>query len=155
MYNRRQWCQAVVMSAIGIRSQAQSMGPDVPLPHTASLHDALQAALGQHKALLVMASLEGCGFCRIARTLHLWPLHRAGQPMVQLEMRSATPVIDFKGQPSTHDELLRRWRIRVAPTLLFIGAGGQEVAERMEGAGLPDFYGAYLEDRMQRANATV
>lgn len=155
MPNRRHWCQAVVMSAIGIRSQAQSMGPDVPLPHTASLQDALQAALGQHKALLVMASLDGCGFCRIARTLHLWPLHRAGQPMVQLEMRSTTPVIDFKGQASTHDALLRRWRIRVAPTLLFIGAGGQEVAERMEGAGLPDFYGAYLEDRLQRANATA
>lgn len=155
MYNRRQWCQAVVMSAIGIRSQAQPLGPDIPLPHTASLHDALQMAMSQHKALLVMVSLEGCGFCRIARSLHLWPLLRAGQPMIQMEMRSATPILDFKGQQSTHDELLRRWRIRVAPTILFIGAAGQEVAERIEGAGLPDFYGAYLEDRTQRANAAI
>lgn len=155
MFNRRQWCQAVALSTVGVRSHAQSLGPDTPLPHTASLRDALQLAVGQHKALLVMASLEGCGFCRVARTLHLWPLLRTGQPIVQMEMRSTTPILDFRGQPSTHDELLRRWRIRVAPTILFIGASGQEVAERMEGAGLPDFYGAYLDERTQRANATV
>jgi hypothetical protein len=32
--------------------------------------------------------------------------------------------------------------------LLFFGPGGKEVAERMEGAYLPDFYGPYLEERL-------
>jgi hypothetical protein len=47
--------------------------------------------------------------------------------------------------------LARRWKIAITPTLLFFGPGGREVAERMEGAYQPDFYGPYLEDRLAQA----
>jgi len=40
----------------------------------------------------------------------------------------------------------------VAPTLLFIGRDGKEVAERLRGVPLPDFYGAYLQQRVEAAN---
>jgi hypothetical protein len=43
----------------------------------------------------------------------------------------------------------------MAPTLLFFGPGGREVAERMEGAYLPDFYRAYLEQRLDQARAKL
>jgi hypothetical protein len=37
--------------------------------------------------------------------------------------------------------------------VLFFGAKGKEVAERLEGGYIPDFYGAYLEQRLQVARA--
>lgn len=155
LLSRRQWCAQGVAALVVAPVLAQPLGADVPLPHVGSLQQALGAAQAQHRALVVMATLEGCVFCRTARALHLWPLLRSGQPVIQIEMRTPTPILDAQGQATTHADLLRRWRIRVAPTVLFLGPGGRELAERMEGAGLPDFYGANLEDRTQRANALV
>ena len=129
--------------------------PHAVLPSARSLGDELSAALRQGEPLVVMVSLEGCVFCRIARQSHLAPMHRQGQPIVQVDMRSTQPVIDFGGRQTSHDELARRWNVVITPTLLFFGARGREVVERMEGAYQPDFYGPYLEDRLNRSRAAL
>ena len=75
--------------------------------------------------------------------------------IVQVDMRSVQAVRDFDGRMVTHDALVQRWRVSIAPTLLFLGPGGREVAERMEGAYQPDFYGPYLEDRIEKAQSAI
>jgi thioredoxin-related protein len=120
------------------------------LPEARSLPQSLEKALAQGQPLIVMVSLEGCVYCKVARQSHLLPMFQQGQAIVQLDLRSAQSVVDFSGQPTTHDQLTRAWKISVAPTLLFFGRGGREVAERMEGAYLPDFYGAYLDERLTK-----
>jgi hypothetical protein len=125
------------------------------LPAARSLPDELAVASRLGQPLVVMVSLEGCPFCRIARQSHLVPMHREGGAIVQVDMRSAQPVRDFDGKMTSHDALVQRWRVSVAPTLLFIGPGGKEVAERMEGAYQPDFYGPYLEDRLNKARSVL
>jgi thioredoxin-related protein len=122
------------------------------LPAPRSLHDELSAALQRGRPLLVMASLDGCPFCKRVRDGFLAPLRaESGQPVVQLDMGSAAVVRGFDGKPSTHDGLLRSWKVTVAPTVLFFGRGGREAAERLVGASIPDYYGAYLEQRLQVA----
>ena len=49
----------------------------------------------------------------------------------------------------------RRARVTVAPTVLFFGRGGAEIAERMIGGYIPDFYGSYLDDRLRIARAVL
>ena len=134
-----------------------AQGPQVAatLPLAGSLPDELSLALGQTQPLVIMVSLEGCVFCRIARQSHLAPYHREGGHIVQVNMRSSQRVRDFDGQTTTHEELVKRWRVSVAPTLLFIGPQGREVAERMEGGYQPDFYGPYLEARLDTARAAI
>lgn len=129
--------------------------PAALLPPSRALTDELAQALQRGRPLVVMVSLEGCPFCRIARQSHLLPMQREGQVIVQVDMRSAQPVRDFDGRMSTHDALVQRWRIPIAPTLLFFGPGGREVAERMEGAYQPDFYGPYLEERLDKARLAI
>ena len=102
-----------------------------------------------------MVSLEGCPYCRIARRSHLVPMQKAGAVIVQVDMRSAQSVLDFNGRSTTHEQLVRQWRVSIAPTLLFFGPGGKEVAERMEGGYLPDFYGPYLEDRLAKGRLAL
>ena len=82
-------------------------------------------------------------------------MYRAGVAIVQVDMRNNQPVLDFAGKLTTHDQLTRQWKVSITPTLLFFGPGGKEVAERMEGAYLPDFYGAYLEDRMAQGRKAL
>lgn len=121
------------------------------LPAPGSLASSLGAALYAHQPLLVLASTDGCPFCQIARDNYLAPLQREQRlQIVQIDLGSRAGLLDFAGQPTTHDALLRRWHVNVAPTLLFFGPGAVEVAPRLVGVSA-DFYGAYLEQRLEAA----
>lgn len=133
---------------------AWSAGSTLPAPK--SLADALAGALKAGQPLVVMVSLEGCPFCRVARDSYLAPMMRQeGVPVVQIDLRTSTTVRDFQQATMTHDALARAWGIKVAPTVLFFGPGGKEVAARLVGGYIPDFYGAYLDERMQTARAAI
>ena len=151
---RRDWLLRVGVSLAATPVWAQS-GRDASLPAAQSLPDELARALKNKQPLIVMVSLDGCVFCRQARQSHLSPMHKAGTPIVQVDMRNNQPVLDFAGKLTTHDELTRQWKVSITPTLLFFGPGGKEVAERMEGAYQPDFYGPYLEDRMAQGRKVL
>ncbi|WP_156919971.1 thioredoxin domain-containing protein [Comamonas composti] len=132
---------------------ARAAGRDLPSP--VSLSRALDAALARREPLVVMASLAGCPFCHVAREHYLWPLSRAGAAVVQINFRDPRPLRDWQGRPSSQADLVEALGIKVAPSVLFFGARGQELAPRLEGALLPDFYGAYLEERLAQARAAV
>lgn len=149
----------VVLAPALACAQATATGT-APLPATLpapqSLAQSLAAALRTGQALVVMVSLEGCAFCKVVRGNYLGPMHqREGLAVVQIDMRSNAPVQDFQGANTTHDALVRAWGVRLAPTVLFFGSGGVEVAERLRGASIPDYYGAYLDERIRVARAAI
>ena len=147
---RRDWLRQGLGVASALAWSARARAAGEGLPSAVSLPQALDQAIGQGQPLIVMVSLEGCVYCKIARQSHLIPMFKQGQAIVQVDMRSTQALVDFSGTKTTHDQWTRTWKISVAPTLLFIGREGREVAERMEGGYLPDFYGAYLEERLSR-----
>lgn len=149
----------IVPLAVGsFAALAQSPGAanQHTLPTPTSLQAELAAALKDKLPLVVMASLHGCPFCKVVREHYLAPMRRdTGQPIVQLDTGSAAIVLDFNGRSITHDALLRAWGIKVTPTLLFFGRAGREAAPRLVGASIPDFYGAYLEERLKTARVNL
>ncbi|MEJ7928911.1 hypothetical protein WG922_02900 [Ramlibacter sp. AN1015] len=143
------------IAAIAPAIRAAQGHPGAPLPVPRSLALDLGAALADRKPLVVMVSLAGCPWCAMVREHYLVPLRHAQQlPVVQVDMRSAAAVRDFAGEPRTHDQLVRAWGVKTAPTVLFFGREGREVAPRLVGAS-SDFYGAYLEQRLQQAMDAV
>jgi thioredoxin-related protein len=152
--SRRDWLLRVGVFLAATPVWAQS-GRAATLPVAQSLPDELSRALKNKQPLIVMVSLDGCVFCRQARQSHLSPMALAGTAIVQVDMRNNQPVLDFAGKLTTHDELTRRWKVSITPTLLFFGPGGKEVAERMEGAYLPDFYGPYLDERLAQGRKVL
>ena len=152
-FSRRQCLQ---MALLGAAAFAGTSALAATLPTTASLPRELALALKSGRPLLVMVSLEGCAFCKQVRDSHLAPMReREVLAVVQLDMRNKQAVVDFDGRSLTQDELIRSWGVSVAPTVLFFGRGGAEIAERMVGGYIPDFYGAYLDDRLRIARAVV
>lgn len=150
--SRRGWIVGVGISFASL----PSMAAPTTLPSTVSLVDELAFALKVNNPLVVMVSLEGCPFCKIARENYLGPMRvQQGLPVIQIDMRNRLAIKDMKGTTTTQDDLIRSWGIKVAPTLLFFGRGGVEVAERMVGGYIPDFYGAYLDERLRVARASL
>ena len=122
------------------------------LPAPGSLASALEAALARRRALVVMVSLPGCTWCKLVRESYLAPLLAEGQPVVEIDMQDHGGIIGFDGAATTPARIAESLRVRVAPTVLFFGRGGRELAPRLRGVSSVDFYGAYLQERVDAAN---
>ena len=127
------------------------------LPSPASLRAAAQAAAAKGEPLVLMTTVAGCPFCNLVRNHHLLPMLRAGQVQaVQLDIRDRRSNLQgFSGNTTTPAEQATVWKARFAPTVLFFGPQGQELAERLVGVAVPDFYGEYLEARLAEARSKL
>ena len=88
-------------------------------------------------------------------SLVLLPAWRDGAAVVQIDFRDPRSVRDWEGRATTQGALVKTLGVSVAPTVMFFGRGGREVAERLSGTYISDFYGAYLEQRLEQARAAV
>jgi hypothetical protein len=101
--------------------------------------------------------------CRAARTVkwcagtYLLPARKSSNLHAwQLNITDATtPLAAFAGEATTAKAQVKSWNAGFTPTVLFLGPQGQELAERLAGAGIPDFYGAYLEQRLDTARKAL
>lgn len=124
-----------------------------------------QAAFAAGRPLVVMFSLRGCPWCDALRREHFASLmagqERLGVLAIEIDLTDSRPFDPARasdaGTPSAPSlradnprELGRLHRVRLAPTVLFLGPDG-EVAERLVGYGSPDFFGAYLDQRIAQA----
>jgi thioredoxin-related protein len=138
----------------------QNSNPDgLPeiLPVPASLRAAAQAARARREPVVVMVTLKGCAFCDVVRNNYLGPMfHRGEVYAVQVNMLDRrTQLQSFAGTTTTPHAQAREWRARIAPTILFMDYDGREVAERLEGMTVADFYGQYLTQRIEEARRLV
>ncbi|TDQ39295.1 thioredoxin fold domain-containing protein [Tepidicella xavieri] len=127
------------------------------LPVPGSLRAAAAAARSRGEPLVVMVTLKGCAFCDVVRNNYLGPMFQRGEVYaVQLNMLDRrTALQDIQGQLTTPYAQAREWRARIAPTVLFLDHEGREIAERLEGMSVADFYGAYLQQRLDAARARL
>ena len=130
--------------------------PDI-LPVPASLKAAAQAAQARREPLVVMVTLKGCAFCDVVRNNYLGPMSQRGEVYaVQVNMLDRKSALqDLQGRTTTPYDQARAWKARMAPTLLFLDSEGREIAERLEGMTVADFYGAYLQERIDAARRVV
>lgn len=124
-----------------------------PLPTPKSLRAAAQAVAERGEPLLVMTTLQGCVYCELVRNSYLHPLMREGRAFaVQLDVQDrASAIQDFGGTTTTPAALAERWKAGFTPTLMFFGPDGRERAERLVGVSSADFYGEYLNQRLDTA----
>ena len=132
---------------------APTAARQLALPSPTSLRAAAQGAARRGEPLVVMTTLVGCPYCDLVRQHHLLPLTRAGEIVaVQLDVRDRRSQLQgFAGESTSPAEQIAQWKAKFAPTVLFFDPKGQELAERLVGVAVPDFYGEYLEARLQQA----
>jgi thioredoxin-related protein len=95
------------------------------------------------RALLVLFSEEGCPYCARLRRDFLLPMQRNEGYRRKLTFAE----IDVHEHPA----LARRYGVKLLPTVLLLGPAGEPLAEPLVGYNGPDFYGAYLDERIDAA----
>lgn len=107
--------------------------------------------------LVVMTTLHGCPFCDLVRDHYLLPMTRKGELVaVQINITDRGSEVEyFDGRRLWPQEISRLWKNRVAPTVYFFDAQGNEIAPRLEGVAVPDFFSSYLESRIDTAKQAL
>jgi thioredoxin-related protein len=129
-------------------TQARPVLSHYGLPMLTDLQQSLQQVAAKSQPLVLMVTLEGCAYCKLVRQNYLPEWLDKGLTILNLDMTSNAPMADEVGRSTTHKLWAIRQRIRLAPTLLWLGTGGTEWVERLQGVSSRDFYGAYLNERM-------
>jgi hypothetical protein len=138
------------------RALSPAWAQESALPIPDSLPDVAAAAGRRREPMVLLISLRGCPYCELVRRNYLLPARAEGLQVWQINMQDKQrPLIDFDGQTSNATAVIARLKIRLAPTVLFFNARGQEVAERLIGIASVDFYGAYLDERLASARQAV
>lgn len=145
----------LVLPALGW--PAAVLAKDTALPAPASLPAAAQAAAAQGEPLVLLVTLTGCPYCELVRRNYLLPARReSGLHAWQLNVADrTTPLAGFDGKTASAAAQVRSWKADFTPTVLFLGRQGQELAERLVGVAVPDFYGAYLDERLATARQVL
>ena len=108
--------------------------------------------------LVLLYSRDDCSWCEKLKREHLGPLSRdPATPAVirELHMDRNTPVVDFAGRRSTSADFARQMQARFAPTVMFHGPDGAQLAESIVGFRLADFYAAYLERAIEESRTKL
>ena len=152
---RRQFAKALAIC--GALPAVWVHAKDTALPVPTSLPQAARRAEAKGEPLVVLITLPGCVYCELVRRNYLLPA-RLGNDLQAWQLNvndNTTPLIGFDGKPTTAARQAKAWKATFTPTVLFIGSQGQELAERLVGIAVPDFYGAYLEQRLVTARKAL
>ena len=155
MIRRRQFSAALAASVAVASGLAHAKDTALPTPKSLPQVALGAKALGQPLVLLV--TLPGCVYCELVRRNYLMSLlQESGLQAWQLDITNrSTPLIGFDGQATTAAAQIKAWKATFTPTVLFLGSKGEELAERLVGIAVPDFYGAYLEQRLATAHKAI
>jgi thioredoxin-related protein len=149
------------LTASPARSQAQATSATpaaARLDAAANLAADGRLARRQQLPILLFYSRDACPWCERARREQIQALARETPPRViirQIDIDHETALTDFAGKTSSHGALARNAKVRLAPTLSFVGPDGAPLAAPIVGYQSTDFYGAYIDRAIDEAHTKL
>jgi thioredoxin-related protein len=121
--------------------------------------DARQAAERKIPLLLLFSETD-CPWCARARQEFLLPMQRNPEYQGKVMMRevgidNTAALVDFAGRATTQAEFARSHRVRMVPTVVLLGPRGETLAEPLVGFRTADYYGYFLDQRIDAALAQM
>ena len=109
--------------------------------------------------LVLVVWAHDCPYCKVLDEQILRPLQASGELVGRAMLRKldidSGSVRDFQGRSVDTWDFAEGYRALLTPTVLFLDADGNELAQRMVGINNVDFYPAYLDQAIARAVARL
>jgi thioredoxin-related protein len=128
----------------------------VSMRQVTDLRQEADAMRARKLVLLLEFAREDCPYCHKLERLFLLPMQRNADYDDKILVRSISlddgqTVIDFDGRSLATSEFAARYGASLTPTLLFLNADGIEISERLVGIWSEDFYGGFIDKRIDTA----
>jgi thioredoxin-related protein len=142
-------------AAAGVQAESA-----VQVPFAQDFAREAKAAEAKKVPILVLFSRPDCRYCDQVLEEFLLPMQRNPEYrtkviMLQVQVGGNAPLRDFAGKRTTHGRFARDHRVQLAPTIALFDAGGKELTEPLIGLTTPDYYGGFLDQRIDQALAKV
>ncbi len=120
------------------------------------LRSEAQVLESENLILVLEFSSEYCAYCRKLESLFLLPMQRNAAYGDKILIRTISldaheTVVDLEGRTVSTSEFASRYGVSLTPTLLFLNAEGIEMSERLVGIWSEDFYGGFIDNRIDEA----
>jgi len=136
------------------------VGDSVSMVPVADLRIEALAAREKNLVLVLEFSSEYCGFCRKLEAQFLLPMQRNAEYADKVIIRSISlddfeTLVDFQGRSMSTSAFAARYNVSLTPTLLFLSADGVEMSEKLVGIWSEDYYGGYIDQRIDSARSRL
>jgi len=130
------------------------------LPFATDLSREAKLAREKQIPILILFSMQGCGYCKRVREEVLIPTTLNADydnKVILLEVDSSNyaKLIDFEGKTTTQAEFVAKNKVGLTPTVKFFDANGKEVATPIIGLVTVDYYGGYLDQAIDTSIAKI
>lgn len=159
---RRMFCVLLMAAIAGVLSACQDQQgrePEIASQSAVLAAKDLQKlgteACRNNRVLTVVITRQDCPYCDKLKKQVLLPDLRNGVfnkqwLLAELRIDEGINVRDFSGKTVAAAELAKRWRAELTPTVLFLNQKGEEIAPRITGLKLVDFYDDYLQKSLRQ-----
>ncbi|RJF91769.1 thioredoxin family protein [Noviherbaspirillum saxi] len=153
------WCAILFGFACFAAAINSSFAADhhFSIPLATDLRQDVVQAQHEGKPVIVFFTMPDCSYCHVIRQNYLAPLLKAAdrnaRPIIrEVDLTSLQSLLRLDGERMTHKALSTSYHIRFAPTVIFLGAQGQQLAEPLVGGDTAGMYGAYFDQRLSTAS---
>ncbi len=131
-------------------------GDSVSMIAVTDLRQEARIARDRKLVLVIEFSSEYCAFCRKLEALFLVPMQRNAEYNDKVLIRTVSldayeTLIDFQGRSMSTSDFASRYDVSMTPTLLFLDGEGVEMSEKLVGIWSEDFYGGFIDNRIDEA----
>jgi thioredoxin-related protein len=131
-------------------------GDSVAMIQVADLRAESLLAKQKGLVLVIEFSADDCAYCRKLEDLFLLPMQRNAEYSDKILLRAVSlnefdSLIDFDGRSVTTTEFAAQYDITLTPTLVFLNAEGVEMSEKLVGIWSEDFFGGFIDNRIDEA----
>ena len=107
--------------------------------------------LDPEQPVVLAFTADHCTYCDYVKENHLVPMDRRGDAVTirEVDVGSHREVTTFSGETIKRRDLGDAYTVRVTPTLVFLTPEGDVAAENLVGVTSRDYYGLYLERRVE------
>lgn len=114
----------------------------------------------QGLVILIEFSSDYCEYCRLLEEEFLKPMSIDQDYSKKIIIRSVPfdgyeSFTGFRGESITPEEFASRYDIKVTPTMVFLDADGNELSDKLIGIWSVDFFGGYIDERIDSAREKV
>ncbi len=141
-------------------ARTRSRPREKSLPAAANLGADGAESRARRIPILILFDRGDCPYCDRALREHLVPMSaeapwRDDALFRQVEVDRDDALVGFDGRPTTHRAFAARYGAKLTPTVIVVDGAGEALAEPIVGLLTADFYGAYLEQALQRGLARL
>ena len=149
----------MIILAWFIATSANAQEPvEIPLVRDFTLEATM--ARTHELPVLVLFSRHNCPYCTRILQEFLLPMKRNREYdskviMRQIDIGSSAPLRSFSGKATTHARFAKENGIKLTPAIKLFDAEGHELTEPLIGLTTPDYYGMFLDQRIDEALAKL